>query len=118
MAQGKALREIVSGASSDGREAYFEMVGVPIKDEHGRVTGGFEIIRDITELKATIEKLNPPAGSSKSSDMRAIQGEMNQPLAGISGYSEDVCRSFFSQEWIYHRVKSETDSCRLSVSSL
>jgi len=88
MAQGKALREIVSGSSPDGRKAYFEMVGVPIKDEHGRVAGGFEIIRDITELMAAINKLNQSTGSPQSGDMRAIQGEMNQPLSGISGYSE------------------------------
>ncbi len=88
MVTGKTLTEIVAGPSPDGRRLYFEMVGVPVSDDNGRITGGFEIIRDLTDLKAELEKLHQFEKTGADREAITISGEVNQPLSGISGYSE------------------------------
>ena len=115
MEQGRIFRECVDGTSAEGRKVYFEMVGVPIMDDEGRVTGGFEIVRDITTLKAKIDKLNRSGGGERGPDICKIFGEVNQPLSGISGYSELLRKSVGTGEPAYrYATKIYEQSQRLA----
>ena len=112
MALGSVVREVVSGVTSAGGKSYYEIIGIPLTDDKGAVTGGFEVIREITELRKKLDEMDSLGEGVRLTE---VQGEVNQPLAGISGYSELLRKSVGREDPAYrYATKIYEQSQRLA----
>ena len=79
-------------------DRWYNISGIPIRDEEGKIQGAFGIIRDITEQLEAERKLKEEtlraesSGQQKSMFLASMTHELRTPLNSIVGFS-DLLRS-------------------------
>lgn len=79
---------------TEGKDRWYNISGIPIRDEQGNICSTFGIIRDITEQLESERKLKEEtlraenSGQQKSMFLASMTHELRTPLNSIVGFSD------------------------------